>query len=183
MHAVPMGEWVCSTCKLNPDTLADICSNIHTEHTRQAKQLDMIRFSTRGNPHTPVEHVRSLCSTPDITWAAYLALYSEQDEAMQIVGGPSTINNTSTKKSRKDTQQTRYLVQWGHTYVIEHHLKVAMANGYTPQEVHDVADVQDTLYLLQQMGYCTDAALKQQLKKVTWQPTWEPEDSIVYGVG
>ena len=111
MHTVPRGEWVCNTCTHYPDTLVSICNTILSEYTKQAKQLGMKRTSTRGHPHSPVKHVRSLCSTPYITWAAYLALYSEQDEAIQIVGGPSTINNTSKKKIRKDNQQTRYMLQ------------------------------------------------------------------------
>ena len=175
----PKGEWVCHDCQQRQSTMAQLCGSVLKEHKQHAKTLGILRSSLGPHPHTHVEHVKSLCANPNITWAAYLALYSEQDEALAVVGGPSTIYNRAQKRSKTDASQTRYLVQWEYTYVIAHHVQTAIDNGYTPDNIRDAMpeDKHDVPYILQQLGYCTDTNLMQQLKRVTWKPTWEPESS------
>ena len=76
--------------------------------------------------------------------------------------------------------QIRYMVQWNHTYMLEQHIATCMENGYKPHTIQEVTDADHNLvaYTLKALGYCEDPNLKQNLKKVTWEATWEPEASM-----
>ena len=106
---------MCAACTKQPEALNTICRIIQKAHIQHAKALGMTRCSTRPHPKTLIEHVNSLCNTPNITWAAYMALYGEHDEALEFMGGPSTVHRRAYKRAKTDSSQTRYLVQWGYT--------------------------------------------------------------------
>jgi len=175
LRETPKGEWVCEACATQPDTLVEICKSIKAAHLKAARKLKLGRSYHSNMPTDPVMHVKHLCQLHNISWAAHLALYGEQDEAVAVTAGPDTIRDRA-----KNKDQTRYMVQWRETYMLEHHIESATVNGYKPASIQAVIpeDYNYVPYPLKALGYCSDNALTQQLKKVQWEDTWEPEDNM-----
>ena len=48
------------------------------------KRLKVTKREMATYPKDPVEHVKHMCNTPQVTWAACLALYGEQEKALEI---------------------------------------------------------------------------------------------------
>ena len=186
LPAVPRGEWVCPSCYGTPDAHRQACKQIQTAlrqltHNKTLGTRDTC--TTEQLPKEATELVRHLYTTPNITWAAYLALYGEQEEEVAIVGGPSTIHNKGAKRNKNDSSQTSYLVQWGHTYINKQHIPLSVKNGYTPESTTDVTpkDITDMPYTMQMLMSSEGHNYIQMSQKVTWKPTWEPESTFSTG--